>query len=70
MNKNANVYDPRQSTEAQLKYVNEHNLPLVAPTTGRCPKCFHNIYEKFGYSVATAASTQITNCPFCGKTFE
>ena len=38
-------YDIQKAIAAQEKFCNDHNVPLFAPTDGRCFKCGDNIYK-------------------------
>ena len=38
-------YDIQKAIAAQEKFCNDHNVPLFAPTDGRCFKCGDNIYS-------------------------
>lgn len=38
-------YNIQKAIAAQEKFCNDHNVPLFAPTDGRCFKCGDNIYS-------------------------
>lgn len=78
-------YDIQKAIAAQEKFCSDHNIPLFAPTDGRCFKCGDNIYScrshknpytttrgKFyytGITVEEAGKFHITGCPHCNKSF-
>jgi hypothetical protein len=64
------TFDIKKAIDAQLRYCAQHNVPDFAPLRdGVCWNCDHNIFTEGGISVEQAASTHITGCPFCHKSY-
>lgn len=58
---------------AQEEYCEENGVPMFAPISGVCHRCFKNIYwntktEK-GYTTVQARKIHITACPHCNASF-
>lgn len=71
-------FNAEKARAAQMRYCQEHEVPLFAPADGQCGFCGHNIYEPTfdlstghanGYTVEEAATRLITGCPYCNHTF-
>lgn len=52
---------------AQKQYCKDHKVPLFAPSNGRCWNCGKIIYDRI--SLETAATTHITGCPYCHRSY-
>jgi hypothetical protein len=74
-------FDVSKSIALQKKLCEERGLPHFAPRSGRCFRCYEQIYEKkewtdyhgkkhtSGISTEKAGTTLVTGCPHCNKSF-
>lgn len=61
--KNFNIHD---KAELQKQYCKQHDLPNFA-LNGRCFSCGRNVFQH--YTAEEAATTHITGCPYCFRSF-
>ena len=63
---------------AQEEYCAENEVPMYAPYSGSCPRCYKDIYHDYkrndgsvsrGYSISEARRIHITDCPHCNASF-
>lgn len=70
-------YNIERAVRAQLAYCEHNNVPMFAPKSGVCSRCFRQIFMpivypdgcQIGISVEYAANNLITGCPFCYASF-
>jgi hypothetical protein len=62
-------YNVEQATKAQIKYIEDKELPFFPPRDGICFACHRQIYADGGYTVESASSELITGCPWCHRSY-
>lgn len=69
-------FNSNEAIKAQRKLQKEKNYPDFAPSNGICWRCRKNIYSeldhgsyKTGITVEQAATSLITGCPHCNRSY-
>lgn len=66
--KTENIFNPKESIQAQKTYCAQKNLPVFTPYDGRC-FCGCQIFAEGNISTKEASERLITRCPSCHRSF-
>lgn len=63
------VYNAVLAIERQKALCERLEMPMFAPSDGRCPVCGRGVFDAGGISVENAGESAVTACPWCSVSF-